>query len=88
MHPYRLCARVPTANLIGISHIDGYGLRFNKRGKDGSAKCSIEVAAEKTCVAVYSINTDDTAVLDLIEGLGRGYHRAIVEVSNVGPCWT
>lgn len=88
LHPHRVCARVPTARLIGIGHINGHGLRFNKRGKDGSAKCNLVAATEQTHVAVYSIGIEDKSVLDLIEGLGRGYDRAMVEVSRFGRCWT
>lgn len=88
LHPHRLGARVPTARLLGIGHIDGLGLRFNKRGMDGSAKCSLVAATEQTHVAVYSIGIDDVPVLDLIEGLGRGYDRAMVEVSRFGQCFT
>ncbi|WP_416399185.1 gamma-glutamylcyclotransferase family protein [Allohahella sp. A8] len=88
LHPHRLCTRVETARLIGTGLVDGMGVRFHKRGLDGSAKCSLVEAAEHTHVAVYAIDVEDQPVLDLIEGLGRGYDRAIVDVSGFGPCWT
>ena len=88
LHPHRLCTRVETARIVGTGIVDGMGVRFHKRGLDGSAKCSLVEVAEQTHVAVYAIDADDQPVLDLIEGLGRGYDRAVVEVSGFGPCWT
>ena len=69
LHPHRLCTRVETARLIGTGLVDGMGVRFHKRGLDGSAKCSLVEAAEHTHVAVYAIDVEDQPVLDLIEGL-------------------
>jgi hypothetical protein len=38
----RMIARAPSACLLGPAILERFSLRWNKRSKDGSAKCSIE----------------------------------------------
>lgn len=38
----RLKARTPSARLVGVGHVLGYRLVFDKVSKDGSGKCDIE----------------------------------------------
>ena len=57
LHPGRLRKRVPSADLVGCAKIEGWSLNFNKRGKDGSGKCSIGVSRNSfVYVAVYDMD--------------------------------
>lgn len=70
----RLQARTPSAEVIGRGVLDHHRLRFNKRGSDQSAKCSFDPAAGDVVHGVlYRIRRDERAILDHIEGVGRGY---------------
>jgi len=66
----RLQARTTTARLAA------HRLQFRKRGHDGSAKCDIEHTCQSRDYVfgiVYSLAPGEKAILDQIEGLGRGY---------------
>lgn len=76
--PPRMRARVPSAVSLGCHRLDGFRLRFGKRGADGSAKADIHFTGD-TCHAVYGavylMLEAERPVLDRIEG---GYNRASV----------
>lgn len=83
----RLRARVPSAEKIGSFILAGHSLRFHKRGRDGSGKCDAFVtnSAEDIIVGVlFTIDADEKAHLDRIEGLGCGYENKWVCVSDGG----
>ncbi len=81
LHPYRLRQRVPSAELVGVVVLPGKRLTFQKRSRDGSAKCMfVETGSGSHDLygAVYSIDPGEKAALDHIEGVGFGY-----ELNNV-----
>jgi gamma-glutamylcyclotransferase len=78
--------RAPSAQSIGTAILKRFRLRWNKRSKDGSGKCSIE---ETGCLedfvwgVLFELNLTDKHNLDAIEGLGKGYgERALSVLSN------
>ena len=89
LHPVRLAARVPSAELIGTCHLPGWSLRFNKISNvDGSAKCSIDRGGEGTWHAIYRMAAAEKPLLDACEGLGNGYDDLALEVPEFGHCFT
>jgi hypothetical protein len=87
LHPLRLGARVPSARLIGGCTIPEWQLQFHKRGRDGSAKCTIAPANDYICVAVFEVSPSDRMALDRIEGVGQGYDIAAIKVPEYGDCF-
>lgn len=88
----RLRYRVPGVREVGPGCLDGYALRWHKRGSDGSGKCSIEkCGADETEMtdrvhgALFEVPAEERPALDRIEGLGVGYREATVEVLPTGP---
>ncbi len=89
LHPVRLQRRVPSATLLGAACVAGWRLSFHKRGRDGSGKCSIHPADDQHVhVAVFDIAASEKPWLDEIEGVGRGYAHAVIEVPGYGESHT
>jgi gamma-glutamylcyclotransferase (GGCT)/AIG2-like uncharacterized protein YtfP len=90
LHPLRLQERTDHARLLGTTRVDGFALRFHKRGNiDGSAKCNIvDQAGCEVYVAVFEISKADVEQLDIAEGVGTGYDRTRIEIPNYGRCMT
>ena len=86
LHPLRLKERTPSAQFIGTSAMEGWRLRFHKRGLDGSGKCNVERAEDSVYVAVYDIPDVEMKRLDRIEGVGRGYDTASIQLASFGSC--
>lgn len=84
----RLLARTPSAELLGTACVPGWTLKFNKRGRDGSAKCNIVRAPGGVHVAVYEMDAGDKTRLDAIEGVGAGYERTVLRLPAWGDCLT
>jgi len=83
LHPLRLAERAPSSRLLGTLQLRGFRLAFRKRGQDGSAKCDLVTAAEaRDCAwgALYAIRRSDVSILDRVEGRGRGYEVAELDV--------
>jgi len=78
----RLCARTPSARVMGVATLHGHRLAFHKPGsRDGSAKCDIVEDFSATVFGVlYTVEVVDKVALDRIEGLGRGYAEKRVEL--------
>ena len=80
----RLRVRVPSAEFLTVASLPGHVLKFHKPGLvDGSGKCDAACtgkSADRVLGALYSIRTSHLAVLDRIEGEGRGYDRKTVLV--------
>ena len=87
LHPARLTARLPSANLLGNAFVPGHSLLFDKRSKDGSAKCGIESGGDGIHVAVFNVSEDERGRLDEIEGVGHGYQQIAIEVPGFGCCF-
>ena len=54
----RLMDRVPSAELVEISSLEGYRLTFHKKSTDGSSKCNIFEAEKENDIvygAIYKI---------------------------------
>ena len=88
LHPVRLNARLPRASLIGHSFVPGLALRFDKRSRDGSAKCGIDAGGEGVHMAVFEVSSEERTILDRIEGVGHGYEPFDIDVPGYGGCFT
>jgi hypothetical protein len=89
LHPIRLRKRVPSAKLLGATHLDGYEIRFNKVGwRDGSGKCNITPNENRIYLAIFEILEAERAILDRFEGLGSGYDSAELRIDGFGACST
>jgi len=87
LHPLRLRARTPSANVLGRAKLRGYRLLFHKRGRDCSAKCDAWWTGQSGDLVqgvVYRIARGNRHNLDRAEDLGRGYDRVLVWVSMGG----
>lgn len=70
----RIAARVNIATVYGTLVMPGWGLRFHKRGSDGSGKCNLIQSPQETAYGiVYGYSPEDKIKLDKIEGVGQGY---------------
>lgn len=84
LHPLRLIERVPSAALIGVAKLCGYSLCFQKKGNDGSSKCTmIKTASASDYVygAVYTLKSEHRPDLDHYEGKGYGYRDHHIELN-------
>lgn len=85
MSPVRLRSRTPSAQKLGVFVLKGHTLKFHKIGKDGSAKCNAYATDAETDIVegvVFEIDPGELAELDRAEGLGNGYEKQRVTVSN------
>jgi len=82
MHVGRILARIQNALPVEAACLHGYVLTFDKRGRDGSGKCSIRPhEGDAVAGVIYRLDSTDLARLDRIEG--RGYRRKPVFVSGI-----
>lgn len=88
LHPLRLGARTPSARLLGAGFLADRSIRFHKRSRDGSGKCSISTGGSGVHVAVYAMTATDKIVLDGIEGVGAGYCGIRINVPGYGSCFS
>lgn len=86
LHPARLAARLPSAQLLGTGFLQHWSLRFHKLSKDESGKCSIFPGSDGAYFAIFDINAEDKLALDRIEGLGDGYAAVLLDISPFGNC--
>lgn len=85
----RLRRRAPGVVTLGVGALQGFDLRWHKRGADGSGKCTIARSSAHSAVvhgALFLIPKTSMARLDRVEGVGSGYERASVRVR--GPSGT
>jgi gamma-glutamylcyclotransferase (GGCT)/AIG2-like uncharacterized protein YtfP len=80
----RLRRRVPSAEFVGRARVDGYRLRFHKRGyRDGSGKANVQHtggAEDRVWGALFRCSAGEKRQLDRVEGLGSGYNERMLEV--------
>jgi len=79
----KMRTRAPSATPRGIARLDQFTLRWNKRSRDGSGKCTIEETSrpeDTVWGVVYELTTSDKGKLDRVEGLGHGYEQREVVV--------
>ncbi len=83
LHPYRLAKRIGPVRVGSVAALSEASLRFHKRGRDGSGKCSLSIPSPQDRVfgVVYGMTQAQQASLNEFEDIGRGY--AQIEVS---PC--
>lgn len=87
LHPRRLEARVGHVELLGTVELNGWSLRFEKRGGDGSAKANLHAAPGTDLAAgaaAYGLRLDQVSKLDIFEGCGRGYETLSMTVRLEG----
>ena len=75
--------RVPAAVARGIAAAPGFVVRFQKRGRDGSGKCTLAAADDVTEAwgVLFDIPEQDFETLDRVEGVHMGgYARRQVSV--------
>lgn len=79
MNLNRLTQRVPSAVKVCNVFLPGYKLVCNKVSKnDGSAKANIiktDNLAELVCGVLFTIDKNEKRLLDIAEGLGKGYNE-------------
>ena len=81
--------RVSSARQLGVTFISTFDLEFNKRSDvDGSAKCNIVSGDRGVHVAVFEVARSQKAVLDRIEGLGKGYNELAFKDPGFGELVT
>ena len=81
MSTARLLARLPDAQLLGVGTLHAYQLTFDMLSTDGSAKCNIVPANQRTSSVhgvLYALDDKELARLDEIEG--ARYDRKAVEI--------
>ncbi len=84
----RLTARITIRSVVATVVLPGYGLRFNKRGADGSGKCQLQACVDELAYGVvYRIDSADKTTLDRIEGVGHGYELALWHDQSLGECF-
>ena len=98
MWPRRIELRLGSCAVVGVASLDGYALRFHKRGGDGSGKCDAFHTAssvDSLYGVVYSLTPAQRDLLDDFEGPGyasrdvpvrtrSGMLTAYVYVAKVG----
>lgn len=92
MDTQQMLKRVPSAKKIGIGRLEGYSLRFNRRGTyRNSGVASVEKANDEVLGVVWEIKSSDIAILTKIED-PAAYDRETIEVmfddGRTQPCIT
>lgn len=83
LHPYRLIRRVPNARFLMATRLNGHRASFSKLSHDGSSKCNLAKSKfddSAAHVAIYEMPAAEKHLLDIAEGLGRGYDQAQYQV--------
>lgn len=88
LHPMRLTHRLSGARPVGTGFLADWSMRFHKRSKDESGKCSILSGNDGVYFAIFEISRDEKLALDRIEGVGSGYDAVTLHVPSFGDCAT
>ena len=73
MWPRRIEQRLGKCDALGVVSLEGFALRFHKRGRDGSGKCDAFYtgdAADTLYGVVYALSQAQRELLDDFEGPG------------------
>ncbi len=87
----RIQERCPSARALGVAELHGYELSWHKRSKDGSGKCDVVQAKDKSKIVygvLFEIAESEKRELDKAEGLGNGYEEKQVQVVFEGKSRT
>ncbi len=79
----RLAARAPSARALFVARLDGYALRFHKRGRDGSGKADAFATGrpgDAVWGVVCALDEADKRALDRSEGVPNHYRSIPVSV--------
>jgi hypothetical protein len=79
----RISERVGACRVAGVGILNGYSLRFHKRGRDGSGKCdAFKTAhvADRVYGVVFAMTMSQIEILDDFEG--PDYERELVALHN------
>jgi gamma-glutamylcyclotransferase len=85
MWPRRIELRLGACHVAGVVSLEGYALRFHKRGRDGSGKCDAFHTGNPTDTlhgVVYSLTRPQTDLLDEFEGPGYTSHNVTVRARS------
>ena len=85
MSSLRLQDRVSSARVIKIAKLYGHKLAFHKKSTDGSSKCDIAKTSNNNDTVwgvLYNISTHELPALDQVEGLGHGYEKKDIEITD------
>lgn len=72
MWQQRMYARIGMCRVVTSAWVEGYALRFHKRGRDGSGKCDAhrtDLASDRLYGVVFEVEPAQRERLDAIEGL-------------------
>lgn len=88
LSPGRLQRRIGDFEICGQVALSGWRLGFDKRGRDGSGKCTLhEDPQGQAWGVVYEMPAAARATLDRIEGVGAGYRVAWLPLEGFGRCY-
>lgn len=85
MWPRRIELRLGVCEVKAVVSVDGYALRFHKRGRDGSGKCDAFHTgnfADTLHGVVYSLSHAQRDMLDEFEGPGYISRNVTVRVNS------
>lgn len=85
LHPFRLGARIQSSKFLAVAHLEGYSLRFHKRGADLSGKCNAfytGLEEDRLPGVVYSMEAAEKSLLDGIEGTGYVTQSITLDLSG------
>ena len=85
MSSRRLRARTPSARFVTVATLSHHELRFHKRSHDGSSKCDAFKTGDSThgiIGVIFDIADHEMQILDRFEGLGRGYEKKTVSITD------
>lgn len=79
----RLQNRVPSASPLSTAIVSGFTLRYHKKGRDGSAKCTLRRRDDSSVYGViFEMDRREKNQLDKAEGLGNGYGGITISVEK------
>ena len=77
--------RTPSAKFLTAARLKGHVLKFHKRSRDGSGKCSAFETGnpnDEVHGIVFEIGETEKPALDKAEGLGKGYGEKVVHLTT------
>jgi gamma-glutamylcyclotransferase len=85
MWPRRIALRLGACEVAAVVSVEGYALRFHKRGRDGSGKCDAfhtGNSADTLHGVVYSLSRVQRDMLDQFEGPGYASRNVTVSTDS------
>lgn len=79
----RIAERVGRVVTVGKASLDGYELRFNKFGSDGTGKANVVLnEGQKVHGVLYRCTNRQLDALDQFEGVPNHYTREVLEITQ------